>query len=135
MNLFLWQPALANSGIALVQLALGGLILWKRTAKLGLLASVGWGLFVWYIGEAFGGLASGHAVMLMGLPGAALIYVLLALGVMPRGAQPDGMPDKRPAYWLMGAWACFWVAGAIYQVLPGQNTVADMSSMIAANAQ
>jgi hypothetical protein len=135
IGLFVWQPALANAGIALVQLGLGVLILWKPTAKLGLGASVGWGLFVWYIGEAFSGLASGHSVMLMGLPGAALIYVLLALGVMPSEARPDDMRAKRPAYWLVGAWACLWVLGAIYQVMPGQNTVADMTSMISANAQ
>ncbi len=135
ISIFVWHPALANTGIALVQLGLGVLILWKRTAMFGLWASVGWGLFVWYIGEAFGGLASWHAVMLMGLPGAALIYVFLALGVLPRRVPEAGGADRRPAYWLVWAWAGIWTLGSIYQVLPGQNTVADMSTMISANAE
>jgi hypothetical protein len=132
MNLFLWQPALSNAGIAAVQIGLGLLILWKPTAKVGLMLSVAWGLFVWIVGEGLSGLASGHAILLMGSPGAALIYVLLALGILPKTQKAN---DQRPAYWLMIAWAAIWTVGSIYQVLPGQNTVADVSSMISTNAE
>jgi hypothetical protein len=131
MHVFLLQPALFNSCAAITQLVIGALILTKRTAKIGLLASVGWGLFVWYIGEGLSGLASGHALLLMGSPGAALIYVLLALGTLPRRKSHQ---DQRPDYWLLVAWIVLWVVGSVYQVLPGQNTVADTSSMIRANA-
>jgi hypothetical protein len=131
MSVFLLQPALANTGIAVVQIGLGILILLKKTAKLGLIASVGWGLFIWYIGEGFSGLASGHAMLLMGLPGAALIYVLLAIGTLVPASKPS---DKRPAYWLIIVWICIWTVGSIYQVLPGQNTVADNTAMLSANA-
>ena len=131
VHIFLVQPALFNSFSAVIQLAIGVLILWKRTIKIGLIASVGWGLFVWYIGEGLSGLASGHAMLLMGLPGAALIYVLLALGTLvPAGKQTD----KRPAYWLVMVWIGIWLAGSIYQVLPGQNTIADNTAMILGNA-
>jgi hypothetical protein len=131
----MWHPALANTGTAVAQLGLGVLILWKPTARIGLALSAAWALFVWYIGEGLSGLASGHAVMLMGSPGAAVIYALLALGVLPYSLKPHHILDKRPAYWLLIAWVAIWVLGAIYQVLPGQNTVADISSMIATNAQ
>ncbi len=39
IHLFLLQPALFNTFSAVIQLALGGLILLKRTAKLGLFGS------------------------------------------------------------------------------------------------
>jgi hypothetical protein len=135
INLFASQPVLFNSLSALVQLTLGLLILWKPAAKWGLTASVVWGLFVWYIGEGLGGMASGQTLILIGAPGAALIYALLALGVMPKkGGSKKSQEDQRPAYWMAIVWAVLWLAGAIYQLLPGQNTVADISSMIAGNA-
>jgi hypothetical protein len=133
MGLFLWQPALSNSGIAVIQMGLGLLILFRKTSRIGLILSVFWGLFVWYIGEGLSGLASGHAMMLMGLPGAALIYALLALAIMV--PAPGKVPhDNRPAYWLIVVWAVLWSLGSVYQVLPGQNTVADVGSMISSNA-
>ena len=106
----------------------------ERTTALGLWLSVAWGLFVWYIGEGFGGLASGHTLLLMGAPGAALIYVLLALGTMNRRPSSKPHNDKRPAYCLLIVWIVLWTMGSIYQLLPGQNTVGDVSHMISANA-
>ena len=132
-HIFLLQPVLFNALIALVQISLGLLILWKRTARLGLWASVFWGLFVWYIGEGLSGLASGHTLLLMGAPGAALLYAVLTLGVMvPRTRR--GPSDKRPAYFLLIFWVLLWIMGSVYQLLPGQNTVTDVSSMISTNA-
>jgi hypothetical protein len=95
-----------------------------------LLLSVLWGLFVWYIGEGLGGLASGHTLLLMGAPGAALIYALLALAVLP----DSGEADQHPAGWLVIIWAVLWTIGAVYQLLPGQNSTAALSSMIGSNA-
>ena len=134
IHLFLLQPVLFNSLAAIMQLGLGALILWKRTAPFGLWLSAAWGLFVWYIGEGFNGLASGHTLLLMGAPGAALIYVLLALGTMGHRPSPKPHNDKRPAYWLLIAWAVLWTMGSVYQLLPGQNTVGDVSAMVSANA-
>lgn len=131
IQIFLLQPALFNSFAAITQIVLGVLILWRRTAKIGLVLSVGWGLFVWYVGEGLSGLASGHAMLLVGLPGAALIYVLLAVGTLLPESKPA---DRRPAYWLVAVWIAIWTVGSIYQVLPGQNTVADNTAMISGNA-
>ena len=78
IRVFLLHPAIFNSFIAITQLGLGVLILWKRSVKLGLILSIGWGLFVWYVGEGLGGLASGHTLLLMGAPGAALIYATVS---------------------------------------------------------
>ncbi len=135
IHTLLLHPAIFNACFALIQLALGVLILRKATLKLGLLASVAWGLGVWYMGEGLGGLLSGHTSLLIGAPGAALIYAVLALAVLPRAsAQNKQIDDKKPAYWLPFVWAALWIVGAIYQLLPGQNTTSDIASTIAAHA-
>jgi hypothetical protein len=135
IHIFLWSPALFNSFVALVQISLGVLILYNRTVKVGLLASMAWGLFVWTIGEGYGGIFSSHTILLMGAPGAAILYVLLAWAVLPK---IDKTSDKKriqyPAFWLVFVWAIVWVGGGVYQLLPGQNSVSDVSSMIAGNA-
>lgn len=133
VHIFLFHPAIFNSLAATTQLGLGVLILWKRTTKIGLIASMGWGLFVWYTGEGFGGIFGLHTIILMGAPGAALLYVILAYAVMPKAKGKHDINAQRPPYWLALVWAILWVGGAIYQLLPGQNTVTDVSSMIAGN--
>ncbi len=129
IRIFLSHPALFNSLIVIVQLGLGVLILMKKTVKLGLILSVFWGIFVWYGGEGAGGIFSAHTLILMGAPGAALIYAILALAVLP-----DSIEGKHPAYWLAFVWAGLWIGGAIYQLLPGQNSISDLSGTIAGNA-
>lgn len=126
VHIFLRSPVVCNSFIALIQLGLGALILWKRTAKFGLVASVFWGLFVWYVGEGLGGLFTAQTSLLMGAPGAALIYVVIALGVMP----PQKGKGQHPAFWLAFAWAILWLGGGVLQLMNGQNTSADLSTMI-----
>ena len=129
-HIFLFHPAIFNTMAALTQVAIGVLILWKRTTKLGLIGSIGWGLFVWSVGEGYGGIFSGHTILLMGAPGAALLYVILAVTMLPKKVKRIHCPP----YWLALVWASLWIGGAIYQLLPGQNSVSDISSMIASNA-
>lgn len=133
VHIFLMHSAVYNTMIAAIQLALGGLILWRRTARLGLLLSVFWGFFVWYIGEGLGGVLSGHTSLLMGAPGAALLYVALALAVVPKNVEQSEDYDS-PAVWLTFVWAFLWIGGAIYQLLPGQNSAASIGAMVAGNA-
>jgi hypothetical protein len=135
VHLFLHSPIVFNALFALTQLGIGALILWKRTIKWGLLASVGWGLIVWIFGEGYGGIFSGHTLLLMGAPGAVIIYVLLALAVMPSKNEDKKDHKKQPiAYWLVFVWLVLWVGGGVYQMLPGQNTASDVSSMISGMA-
>jgi hypothetical protein len=135
IRIFLLHPAVFNSLIAITQIGLGLLISWKRTARLGLILSIVWGLFVWYVGEGAGGIFSAQTLLLMGAPGAALLYAVLALGVMPRKRQSkDQDQAQQPAYWLALVWSVLWIGGALYQLLPGQNSVSDISSMVAGNA-
>ncbi len=128
IRLFLWQPFMCNLLIVLAQLGIGLLIINKSTARYGLLGSTIWGLFVWFVGEGMGNLATGHTLLLMGAPGAALLYAVIALGVWP--SDETGKFIRRPADWLAYAWAVLWLGGALLQMVAGQNTTASLASMI-----
>jgi hypothetical protein len=134
IHVFLLQPAVLNTVIAVTQLSIGVLLFIKRSVRFGLVCSIVWGLFVWYIGEGLGGLANGQGLLLIGAPGAALIYALLALGSLPKERSRQRNKKEPPAYWLALVWAASWTMGAVYQLLPGQNTVSAISSMVIGNA-
>ncbi len=65
------QPVVADLAFAVIQLPLGAGLLYPRTARRALAASVAWALAVWYLGEGLGGLFAGGASLLSGAPGAA----------------------------------------------------------------
>ena len=108
------HPVLWNVPFALLQLALGVGLLFRRTAKLALAASIAWALGVWYLGEGLSGLASGQASLLSGAPGSALLLAVLAAAAWP---THDGSREA-PASWLPSVWAVVWMGGAVFQSLP-----------------
>jgi hypothetical protein len=130
VRMILHQPAVMDLGFGLIQLALGAGILFPRTARWALAASVAWSLAVWYLGEGLGGLFGGGASLLTGAPGAALLYAVLALAVTPR-RDPRA---ERPAWWVTVAWVAAWLGGAVLQLLPGVDTNASISMSLAMNA-
>jgi hypothetical protein len=147
VRIILHQPAAMDLGFGLIQLALGAGILFPRTARWALAASVAWALAVWYLGEGLGGLFGGGASLLTGAPGAALLYAVLALAVSPGRDQGDGgdrgaggdrgdrdARAQRPARWAAVAWAAAWLGGTVLQLLPGVDTNASISMSVAMNA-
>ncbi len=115
---------LINSLIAVVQIAIGVLLLWGRWAKGVVIASIVWSLLVWYVGEGFGMLLTGQASILTGAPGAVLLYPLLGLLIYPRkssskaggaGADVDGLLSRKG---LRRAVAGFWIFAALLQLQP-----------------
>src|SRR5262249_30959167 len=97
---------------------------------------------VWYFGEGLGGLASGHASLVTGAPGAVALYGLLAFVVWPQRVEdaPEGwrgllLHDSSgpPPAWTPVAWAVVWAGGALLQALPGQNTPADLAGALSAD--
>jgi hypothetical protein len=124
------NPVVWNALAVAIQLALGVGLLLPRTARLTLAASIGWAIGVWYIGEGLSGLASGHASLLTGAPGSALMYAILAAAAWPRGDSRRELPAR----WLAPAWAVLWVGAALFQLLPGQNTGAALSSAMTGGA-
>jgi hypothetical protein len=111
------SPVVWNVLFAGIQLLLGIGLLVRRTSRLALAASIVWAFGVWYLGEGLSGLASGHASLLTGAPGSALLYAVLAAAAWPRGSS-----NRAPARWPLPAWALLWIGAAIFQLLPGQNT-------------
>ena len=129
VHIFLVNPVLFNAFIALVQLCLGIFIIWQRSTTYAITASVFWAIFVWFFGEAMGQLWGGHNLLMMGAPGAALLYALIALGVMPKKGS-----DEKPDDWLILVWVAVWLMGSILQLVNGQNTSSELASMISSLA-
>ena len=123
---------LANSTFATLQLAIGLGILWPRTTRLALAASVPWAIGVWWLGEGLGGILMPTANPLTGAPGAVIIYALLAVLLWP--GRPDGdssaVAFRGPAGALPAqlAWLVFWGALAVQCLGPAYrppDAVAD----------
>lgn len=129
-------PVLTNAAFALIQLALAVAILSRRLVRFGLIASIAWSAGVWYFGESLGGIASGHASLITGAPGAVLFYAALAVLAWPRGAtlRQRGVSEVAVAAAATAVWALVWVGAAVLQLLPGQNTVGALADSIRGNA-
>ena len=121
VSLFLLNPTLFNSLVVVAQLSIGVLILNKKTVKIGLITSVFWGLLVWIIGEGYGGIFSGQFSLLMGAPGAAIIYSLLAVA-----AYPSIKVDR--VYWLALVWSFVWIVGAVFFVF-NQHSISSVATI------
>ena len=124
------HPFAWNLVFAGVQLLLGVGLLVRRTARVTLAASIVWALGLWYLGEGLSGLASGHASLLTGAPGSALLYAVLAAAAWPRVSS-----DQAPARWLAWAWALLWVGAAAFQLAPGQNSGSAAASLLTGSAE
>ena len=117
-----------NALFASIQLLLAAGLLYRPTAKVALAASIPWALGVWWIGEGLGGLLTGTGNPLTGAPGAAILYVFLALLAWPT-ASPADAPGPESASHTKGesvaatgwlgpvtpriAWAGLWGSYAI----------------------
>ena len=118
------HQAIFNTGAALIQVAIGFGILYKRTTKPAILVSFAWVLCVWWFGEAFGMMFMATTPMggipmasaLTGAPGAVLLYALIGAIVWPndRAGGLLGVRGARIAWaalWLVMAWLWLVEAG------------------------
>lgn len=132
------HPALFNGVFASIQLALGIGFHFRRTARLAIVSSVIWAGGVWYLGEGLGGLAGGHMTALLGAPGAAVLYIVLAMAAWPgsgRSASRDGpLRRQRPPRWIVGVWVWLWVGFAALNLLPSNISSRAISSQLTGNA-
>lgn len=117
-QLVIAHPVLTNSAFAAVQLALGIGLLWRRTVRVALIGSVVWAVSVWWLGEGLGGLTTGET-LLVGAPGAALLYAVVSLLAFPDGS---GNSTIAPSKWAIPAWASLWITGVGLQLTGGNNT-------------
>jgi hypothetical protein len=133
----------ANAAFAMIQLVIAVWLLLGRAPRLALAASIGWAAAVWWLGEGLGAVFTGGSP-LAGLPGAVILYALIALLIWPASEDP-GTARLAPA--LRGplrpfaaevAWFILWTGFACYLLLPGNRAPAaisqDFTSMAAGQA-
>ena len=128
-SVILAHAALFNGAFAVVQLAIALGLFWRRTTRAALTGTIVWGLAVWWLGESFGMLFSGMANPLTGAPGAALLYVLLAVLAWPHAAASGrlgwasgrasvadtSLPGRR---WARAIWVIVWGGLAALMLQP-----------------
>jgi hypothetical protein len=132
--------AVFNTAFATTQLVIALGILYRRTAKRALAASVCWAVSVWWFGEALGGVFTG-ASPLAGLPGAALLYALIATILWPpRSTAAETGPDSVAAAGRLGPalasllWLTLWASVACYCLLPANRAPGAVARIFAGNA-
>ena len=128
------RVALFNLFAVAIQVLIGFGLIYRPTVKPALLASFGWALGIWWIGEGLGGLFTGTASPLTGAPGAALLYVLAGLIAWPQGrwqtgrTAPGGLLGERGARTV---WALLWLGSAALWLLPANRTDTAVHDAIA----
>ena len=139
--------AVWNTFFALIQVAIGGGLLFRRTVRPALAISFVWAFGVWFFGEGLGLIFTGSASALTGAPGSVFIYGLIGLMAWPRKAgefaddnvevvQKVGVASSAAAQGIGGsitplaAWSGFWALAAILFVLPNNRTQTSVSSAI-----
>ena len=118
-----------NTIFAMVQVAIGLGLLYRRSVRPALALSFAWVLIVWWFGEAFGMMFMTMASPLTGAPGAVLLYGLIGLLVWPN-ARPGGLLGVRGA---RIAWCSLWLVMAyLWLQAPSANPDAISSALQAA---
>jgi hypothetical protein len=106
-----------NAVFASVQLLIALGLFTRATVRIALVGSVMWGLGVWWMGEGFGGLLSGPQSPVMGAPGAAFLYAVIAILVWPptddrarrrEGSAAVATSGRIPATVARLGWLALW---------------------------
>lgn len=127
------SPVAFNAVFAVVQLAIGAGLLWRRTARLALAASIAWALGVWALGEGLGGLLTGSASPVTGAPGAALLYALIAVLAWPSVSR-TGSGQRRAERAGRISWAVLWVGSAALLLQPASLAAGALRGAVAGQA-
>jgi hypothetical protein len=133
-ELMLRHIAVFNGLFAAIQLLIAVGLLFARTLKPALAASILWALFVWWFGESLGGIFPGTSP-LAGLPGGAVLYALIALLLWPTPATGQREPAAPARSGLLGsrganlAWLALWGSFCCFLLLP-QNRAPDAIAQI-----
>jgi hypothetical protein len=137
-RLVLHDPAGWNAAFAVTQLLLGAGLLWRRSVRAALAASIGWALAVWWFGESLGGVLSGTASPLTGAPGAVILYALLAVLAWPRRSTADAGPRNSVAagsplgrHGAALAWLLLWASSAYFLLRPANRTPLSLHNALA----
>jgi hypothetical protein len=130
---------LFNALFAVTQLAIAAGLFFRRTVRLALAASIAWSVAVWWLGEGLGGILTGDSP-LGGVPGAVILYALIALLLWP-GRDDPGAARLAPA--LRGplgptiprlTWLVLWGGFGWYLLLPANRAPDAVSRIFAGTA-
>jgi hypothetical protein len=134
-----------NTLFALIQVAIGLGLLFRRTVRPALAVSIFWAFGVWFFGEGLGLIFTGSASALTGAPGSVFIYGLIGLMAWPRRKATDekdaqgglvGMASSAAGRGIGGAvtplavWSGYWSLAAVLFLLPNNRTQTSVSSAI-----
>ncbi len=137
--------AVWNTFFALIQVAIGLGLLFRRTVRPALVVSFFWAFGVWIFGEGLGLIFTGSASALTGAPGSVFLYGLIGLMAWPRSAPTEegektepsvGLASSAAGQGLGGAvtpslvWCGYWSLAAILFLLPDNRTPTSVSSAI-----
>ena len=119
----IWRahPVHFTVATVLIQVGIGVAILTggnSRLGRLGLWASVGWGIVVWVGGEALGGILAPGASIMLGAPGGVLAYVAAA-GLLL--APPCLWERRRVGRWVATGLGALFLMGALVQMIPAEG--------------
>jgi hypothetical protein len=114
--------------VGLVQVGIGVGLLWRRSLRVAVVASFGFGLGVWWLGEGLGEVFDGRASPLAGAPGAVLLYLLLGAVVW---LEDEGRSARQL---LLGGWTAFWGLSALFWALPDNRSADSVRDQLTAAA-
>jgi hypothetical protein len=124
-----------NAVFASTQLLIAVGLFFRRTVKPALALSILWALFVWWFGESLGGILTG-STPLAGVPGAVLLYALIAVLLWPAARIPSGRlrsPATASPVGATGAnlaWLVLWGSFAGYLLLPANRRPGSISALL-----
>ncbi|HTW20411.1 MAG TPA: hypothetical protein VME70_09400 [Mycobacteriales bacterium] len=127
------HPAPTNAAFAATQILLALGIAWRPLLRPALAASIVWALGVWWLGEGLGGILTGGAGPLLGGPGAALLYAVLAVLVWPTGPEEvrrSVAVDRLGSRGAAGLWLALWLALAGFAVDATSRSAAGLRNAI-----
>lgn len=129
---------LFNALFATVQLLIAIGLFLPQTVRVALAGSIAWAVLVWWLGEGLGGTLAGPVSPLMGLPGAVVLYALVALLVWPPRPRPEHVRQVSvAAAGLLGrtgariVWLLLWGSFAFEAVRPAERTPSGLHDLIA----
>ncbi len=133
------HSVLTDAIFAVIQIAIGFLIAWRPTVKIGLATAIAWSVCVWWVGEGLGGIVNGTADPVNGAPGAVILYALLAVLLWPKDRVATRPAPFVAARWVgeppaKALWVLLWASLAYFAVLGPNRSPRHLHDLIGGEA-